>query len=302
MIEQAYFYAHHREIDCSLFGVSNGWWTNLYARDAEDPMQAMVSIFHRDLPTRFIELYSKIGATQVTFEAKRRILRRMEQVLAADVDLERMDEFIQAAQGIAAKARPLVLENYRKNAKVKESTLSRELLSYLENSRPYDIIQTLMMANLPMGHMHTVVQVVSRKVAESAGGNHFLFFHRLVVADTRAVTTPYYTSALLLLMVLYRNPDLAKIDYPLSDGKRSGELKPLFFDFVRMILYHFESRPDLRVIWAMEGLLTRMISRTLVSNETSRTDITAGVAGARYLLPESEIAVTAQPTPFGAIR
>jgi hypothetical protein len=82
MIEQAYFYAHHREIDCSIFGVSNGWWTNLYDRDAEDPMRAIVSIFHRDLPDKVSELYSKIGATQVTFELKRRILRRMEQVLA----------------------------------------------------------------------------------------------------------------------------------------------------------------------------------------------------------------------------
>jgi hypothetical protein len=300
MVEQAFFYAHHREIDCSIFGVSNGWWINLYDRDAEDSMQAILSISHRDLPDEFLRLYEKIGATQVVFELKRRILRRMEQVLAADVDLERMDEFIQQVRSVAARVRPRVVENFRKNARTREANVSQALIDYLENSRPFDIIQTVMMANLDRGQAGIVTQIMARKLSATPGVDQFLFFHRLVVADTRVVTISYYLNALLTLLRLYRNPDMAHIDYPICDGARQGDIRQIFWDFVRMILFHFASRPDLRVIWAMEGLVTRMASRALVSNETSRREIAAGVDFERYLLPEQEIAYLG-PSPGGAI-
>jgi hypothetical protein len=70
MIGQAHFYAHHHEIDCPLFGVSNGWFTNIYDRDAEDPLQAVLSIPQSDLVARFKELYELIGFDQLTFGAR----------------------------------------------------------------------------------------------------------------------------------------------------------------------------------------------------------------------------------------
>ena len=151
MIAQAHFYAHHREIDCPLFGVSNGWWTNLYDRDSDDPRQPILSIAHSDWPTKFGELYALIGAPQVTFWIKRRLITRIEQVLSADVDLARTDEFIRAAQTAAHRAGPKVLENFRRNAGVREETQNKEFRDYLESSRPCETLDTLLMWPLSYG-------------------------------------------------------------------------------------------------------------------------------------------------------
>jgi hypothetical protein len=49
---------------------------------------------------------------------------------------------------------------------------------------------------------------------------------------------------------------------------------------------HVAARSDLQVIWAMEGMLKRMVKRALLSSRTSRNDIAAGVEFRRYLKPE----------------
>lgn len=202
MIGQAHFYAHHREIDCPFFGVSNGWSLNLYDRDADDPTKPILTIPHHELRNRFRELYSLIGATQVTFELKRRLLKRTEQVLGADLDLARTDEFIRLVQGAAARARPKVLENFRRNARVQEATRTHDFEEYLEHSRPYEALDTVLMWSLNMGAMRTVSNILARKVSEHAGSNQYMFFHRLLIAEPRAVTTDYYINALHLMGTL----------------------------------------------------------------------------------------------------
>jgi hypothetical protein len=92
MIGQAHFYAHHREIDCPLFGVSNGWFTNLYDRDAENPLDPILSIPQKDLVARFSELYKLIGFDQITFGLKRRLLTRIQTDRLPDEDAKASDD------------------------------------------------------------------------------------------------------------------------------------------------------------------------------------------------------------------
>ncbi len=289
MIEQAHFYAHHRDIDCPLFGVSNGWWTNLYDRDSDDPRNPLLSIFHLNLPTKFGELYALIGASQVTFWIKRRLLARIEQVLTADVDLARTDEFIREAQAATYRAHPKVLENFRRNARVREETQSKEFRDYLEGSRPYDVLDTVLMWPLNMGSMRVASDILSRKVAQFPGSNHLLFFRKLIVTEPRPVTIDYYINALNLLGTLYYKGELAKVDMR-GSGNCDTPIEEIYIEFARLLLSHFSGRTDLRVIWAMEGLLKRMAKRYLLSNQTARRDIAAGVELQRYFQPEEEIA------------
>jgi hypothetical protein len=289
MIGQAHFYAHHRDIDCPLFGVSNGWWTNLYDRDSDDPAQAILSIFHSDLPTKFRELNELIGASQVTFWLKRRLLTRIEQVLGADVDLARTEEFIRAAQAAAHRARPKVLENFRRNAGVRQETQSKEFRDYLEESHPFNVLDTLLMWPLNMGSMNVASDIISRKVAQYTGSNQFLFFHKLVLKDPRPVTIDYYINALNLLGTLCYKGELEKVDTH-GGGKADTPVIDIYIEFARLLLFHFSGRPDLQVMWAMEGMIKRMVKRALLSSQTSRTDIAAGVEMQRYFHPEEEIA------------
>jgi len=295
-ISQAHFYAHHREIDSPLFGASNGWWTNLYDRDAEDPMVPVLSIAHRELPARFHELYSIIGATQVTFRLKRQLLRRIEQVLSADVDLSRTDQFLFEVRAAAQRARPKVLENFRRNARLQEAARGDAFKDYLESVGAYEAIDTVLMWPLNAGAMRLAGSILARRLAQYPGSNQFLFFQRLLVVEPRAVTTAYYWNALQLLGSLCREPTLQNVDFDHANGARSTPIQSIFLRFVRMLLTHFAERPDLRVLWAMEALLTRMTKRALVSNRAARKEIAAGVDLQRYLMPE-EVNAYLGPSP-----
>jgi len=290
MIGQAHFYSHHREIDCPYYGVSNGWWINLYDRDAEDPIIPILSIKSTELGSRFDELRMLIDSTQVTFALKRRLLMRIEQVLSADVDLSRSDEFLREAAVAAQRARPKVLENFRKNAKIQQEEHAETLRRYLEDSRPFDVIETILMSSLNWGTLGKIVEVVARKVAEYPGSNQHLFFHKLLVTEPRAVTTHYYLNALLLLGALCQIPDLQNVDYPSANGKRETPIVTLFAEFAELLLFQLSDRPELRVVWAMEALITRMTKRMLLSNDATRAAILNAVNLERYFRPEESIA------------
>ena len=288
MIGQAHFYAHHREIDCPLFGVSNGWWTNFYDRDADDPTSAILSIFHSDVAKRFDELYGLLGASQVTFWIKRRLLARIEQVLSADVDLKRTDEFVREAKSAASRAQPKVLENFRKNAGLRKETQSKEFIDYLETSRPYDVLDNLLLWPLNMGSMNVASAILAKKVAQYPGANQLLFFHKLLVKEPRPVTIDYYFNALNVLGMMCHNGAPEKVDTR-GGGKAETPVVEIYIEFVRLLLFHLAARPDLQVIWTMEGLLKRMAKRALLSSRTARMDIAAGVEMERYFRSEEEI-------------
>lgn len=286
MIGQAHFYAHHHEIDCPLFGVSNGWFTNIYDRDAEDPLQAVLSIPQSDLVARFKELYELIGFDQLTFGVKRRLMKRIEQVLSAEVDLSRGDEFIRAVESAVATARPQVLENFRKAASHVEAERQAEFDRYIDGARTWETIDTLLQAGLSIGDMSKVSTRLADRVAEYPGSNQFLFFHKLLLVEPRAVTTDYYFNALTLLGNLTSRADLQQVS--LNGGLDLTDITKIYADFVELLVFHLEARPELQLIWALEALTRRLCKRLLISTTVARNAINAQVDLQRYFNSEEQ--------------
>ncbi|MGB8901702.1 MAG: hypothetical protein WCC90_21765, partial [Methylocella sp.] len=267
-----------------LFGVSNGWFSNLYDRDSENPLEPILSIPQRDLVARYPELYALIGFDQVTFELKRRLLRRIEQVLSADVDLSRGEEFVRAVAGAAASARPKVLQNFRKAAAGVDAENERVFFDYLDNAHTWDAIDTLLQADLSVGDMAKASDRLAERVAQYPGGNQFLFFHRLLVKDPRPVTTAYYFNSLRLLGNLAMRPALANVSYP--SGPTPTPIEKIYAEYAELLVFHLMARPELRLIWALEAVSRRLCKRLLVSVDVTRSAILDHVELQRFINSE----------------
>ncbi|RDJ22002.1 hypothetical protein DWF00_27160 [Bosea caraganae] len=284
MIGQAHFYAHHREVDCPLFGVSNGWFTNLYDRDSENPLDPVLSIPQRDIVARYSELYALIGFDQITFRLKRSLLKRIEQVLSADVDLSRGEEFVRAVAVAAASARPKVLENFRKAAAVVEAQNDREFFDYLDNAHTWEAIDTLLQAGLSMGDLGKASDRLAVRVAQYQGSNQYLFFHKLLLKDTRPVSTEYYFNSLHLLGNIAMRPALADVCY--GGGTALTPITEIYAEYADLLVHHLMARPELRLMWALEAVSRRLCKRFLVSADVTRDTILGHVEIQRFINSE----------------
>ena len=294
MIGQAHFYAHHPEVDCPVFGVSNGWFTNLYDRDSQNPLDPILSIAQQDLITHYSELYELIGFDQITFGLKRRLLKRIEQVLSADVDLYRSEEFVREVAKAAASARPKVLENSRKA----RAENRRALLEFIDDVRTWDAIDTLLQTSLTVGDSATVSNRLAERVAQHPGSNQFLFFHKLMIKEPRPVTTHYYFNSLHLLGYLASRPELANVSY--TGGPALTPISEIYAEYVEVLVFHLAARPELRLIWALEALSMRLCKRLLVSADLTRTAIRGHVELERFLNSEERNAFLC-PSPAGTL-
>lgn len=284
MIGQAHFYAHHREVDCPLFGVSNGWFTNLYDRDSENPLDPVLSIPQRDIVARYPELYALIGFDQITFGLKRSLLKRIEQVLSADVDLSRGEEFVRAVARAAASARPKVLENFRKAAAIVEAQNDREFLDYLDKMNTWEAIDTLLQAGLSMGDLGKASDRLAERVAQYQGSNQFLFFHKLLVKDARPLSTDYYFNSLHVLGNLAMRPALANVSY--GGGETLTPITEVYAEYADLLIHHLMARPELRLMWALEAVSRRLCKRLLISADVTRDTILSHVEIQRFINSE----------------
>jgi hypothetical protein len=89
-VGQAFTYAAHPKIDAPYYVVSNGRWLQLFDRDG-DPAVPILEIEQKELADRFDELRAIIGADQITFHLKNRLIARVESVLSSDCFPERTD-------------------------------------------------------------------------------------------------------------------------------------------------------------------------------------------------------------------
>ena len=303
-VGQAFAYALHPQIDTPYFAVSNGWWTKLYDRDGstKDPI---LSIAQHELPARFDELRRIVGAEQITFHLKRRLLTRIEQVLSADIVLNRSDEFLYEVERVCHKVRPKVLENFRAAARKSRIEPGDRWKELVATTRPFELIETALSSAWSTGEIQAAGNHLAERVLADLpeSGNTYLFFSKLLIEELRPVTTQDYINSLYVLCALASRSSEQVVLIPQSVLPGSSNRLPLreiFALWADLLLHHLSGRPPLRMIWAMEALLGRLAKRFLVYAELTRKSIVKAVDVQRFLLPE-EMLASISASPAGSL-
>lgn len=291
-IGQAFAYALHPQIDAPYFAVSNGWWFCLYDRDSgkQDPI---LKISQAELPKRFDELRQILGAEQITFHLKRRLISRIEQVLSADITLERSEEFLREVERVVNKVRPKVLDNFRAVRKTitPEKALWERLLSA---DRPYHLVETALASAFTIKQMDEASErLADRLLAVPNSGEMYVTLSKLLIESPRGMLIHEHFNTLHALAVLAQRQGDTVVQFPdstLPGSKSPLPLKDIFFKWTHILLTHFSLRPSLRFLWATEALLGRIAKRAAVYDAGTRRGIMQAVDFKKFQLPEEMVA------------
>ncbi|EPZ53074.1 hypothetical protein [Alicyclobacillus acidoterrestris] len=292
-IAQAHFYSLHPSVDTPYFVVTNGWFIHLYDREAvNEGLTPLLAFKHSDLPSEFMKLDAIIGATQLLYNLKQRILRSAEITLSAEVHLDRLDEFVQAMKMSVNTIRPKVFENFRKNAKIQEETRTEAVTSMLKTA-PLDlIVSSVFMVSNSRGFMKASADILAQRVLDSPQSIQYLFMTNLLIEQTRPVRIPYYYNVLEFL---------TRVQLLDSTFTHKGQtIQSIIEDWVEMCLFHFWNRKDLRYMWLAEGMIGRLAIRLVYLTPQVRSAIISKTQSQIYLAPEEEVAWMG-PSPAGNV-
>lgn len=284
--QQAFSYSTHPDIDAPIFAVSNGAVTSVYDRDVEG-LEPILTVTQEELPAKIDQLRELLAADQVQFYLKRKLLKRIEQVLSSELVLSRPDEFVDAVRHIATRVRPRVHNNFRANAAAGQSITERwdELVS---SSRPYEIIETFFLQQMPGGLLKRLCQKVAGSVPV---GGEYLFFSRLLLEELRPVTIHYHHNVFYLLGVLAERgvvSDYVPRELRGSDPKKISA-SDLFVWWWDLLVSGFRARPELRVLWLVEGTAGRIAKRLLLVPDDQRKNIERQAQIIRFMLAERDV-------------
>jgi hypothetical protein len=288
---QAYFYALHQSVNCRYFVVCNGWLFNLYDRVTLDTeLRPLLTIKSSDLPDRFLEIDAIIGATQVQSHIKLRLVEEIERVLAAEVTLERLEEFVGAVKGASRRAWPKALENFRVNYRREGSDRELSFAQILQQERADRIVDTFFQAVTTNGDIGKVSEALVEKVITTCGAEHYLLFDRLLLNSLRPVTHNFYINSIHFLLRLV-DRGVETVDYPEKGEK--VPVRELLHRYLWWALTRFEDRPDIRILTLFEGVYSRTFKRLFVMLPAQRGSIEQAVTFERFVLPEEKVAAGA---------
>jgi len=111
-IFQAHFYSIHPEVNARYFMVTNGLMTALYdTRALGNDFDPVLIIRQAALPTKFIELNNRLGASRIRQMFRKQILDDIRHILGTEVREEALKEFRNQVAQVIHELRPTVREN-----------------------------------------------------------------------------------------------------------------------------------------------------------------------------------------------
>jgi hypothetical protein len=310
-VEQAYLYSLHPDMNCRFFAVCNGWLFNLYDRNrgifAEtdtDLFQPILTLKSEDLnELNFNELYSYLGASEIMFKVKEEILLKdVENMLSAEIYMDRIIEFSQKIDKIINYARNSVWKNIQKNSNCKNS-LDKEknrLEVILSQQSPEGIIDTLFNDLLVTWQLDVACKVIKDKLLPekkySAELNNFckadIFFRHIFLHPIRPVSIDYFYNIVGLLRYLGGDSDLQGImcSYGNSTNEKI-EIGQLLDKYIFDMLDFFENRKDIRALIIIYPIYYRIVKCVLygVSDESVRIKFALQKMAIDKLFTEEEL-------------
>jgi len=146
-ISQAWLYATHPEIDVPFMVVADGSRIAVYDVYKPDWGNPVADIATRDLVERFPMLAEVVGAANVTRAVRERRMRHLGAAMRAELDPERLDEYVAGVTLLAQEARSDVLDN---RGAVLRDQLKREETARADLVRRYGLFTVGVFANQPL--------------------------------------------------------------------------------------------------------------------------------------------------------
>lgn len=304
-IGQAFGYAIHPEVDAPYYAVSNGWYTKLFDRDSNST-EPIIAFMQAELPEKFEEFRRIVDSRQIIFHIKRRLLDRIQQVLSADVDINRASDFIRQVKRIEHKVRPQVLENFRRAMSLEKDKHQEVFLRYLRTAQPTEVIENLFNQALSVGKLQEIsFEIVNRvEFSQSGYGAGEFLLSKIFLEDLRPVTHHYFYNSLYLLGAFAHKCNSTTTFVPnglkIATQKKQCTIQELFSWWADILLHHFKGMEDLRMLWAIEALYGRLNKRFIIYHEAIRQGIRQSVSLKQYCMPE-EMATWAVLCPAGEV-
>lgn len=309
---QAYLYSLHPQVNCRYFVVTNGWLFNIYDRnkflndDDTDVFIPILSIKNSELLSKYNELYSILGSSNIIFNVKEKvILAEIEKTLSAEIYPNRLIQFEEKVNIIISKSMNSVHGNIRN---ILESKRNERFLEFEKDINSLSISNfDYRLFNYGMGtfYLDTMYKKIKKDFISfkdtwgkenvvSKITNFFLsvFIHNKELFNNKIILPPYFYNITYFLIKMKRDKELEGLFFIYDDIKiNKNDMLELYF--IKDLFNFFENNIYTRVCIILYPKIYRLAKILLsIDSPTMRETIINKIRLKEFYMLEEDLATS----------
>lgn len=309
---QAYLYSLHPQVNCRYFVVTNGWLFNIYDRnkflndDDTDVLIPILSIKNSELLSKYNELYSILGSSNIIFNVKEKvILAEIEKTLSAEIYPNRLIQFEEKVNIIISKSMNSVHGNIRN---ILESKRNERFLEFEKDINSLSISNfDYRLFNYGMGtfYLDTMYKKIKKYFISfkdtwgkenvvSKITNFFLsvFIHNKELFNNKIILPPYFYNITYFLIKMKRDKELEGLFFIYDDIKiNKNDMLELYF--IKDLFNFFENNIYTRVCIILYPKIYRLAKILLsIDSPTMRETIINKIRLKEFYMLEEDLATS----------
>lgn len=309
---QAYLYSLHPQVNCRYFVVTNGWLFNIYDRnkflndDDTDVLIPILSIKNSELLSKYNELYSILGSSNIIFNVKEKvILAEIEKTLSAEIYPNRLIQFEEKVNIIISKSMNSVHGNIRN---ILESKRNERFLEFEKDINSLSISNfDYRLFNYGMGtfYLDTMYKKIKKDFISfkdtwgkenvvSKITNFFLsvFIHNKELFNNKIILPPYFYNITYFLIKMKRDKELEGLFFIYDDIKiNKNDMLELYF--IKDLFNFFENNIYTRVCIILYPKIYRLAKILLsIDSPTMRETIINKIRLKEFYMLEEDLATS----------